>query len=278
MPLIRKSGYPITRQELIVTVYGGLRGALGLCLSLLVGIDSKLPANFRNLTIFYTAGMATLTNLVNGTTCKFLVNYLNMIEESKVRKRIQCNFLKEAVLHLDEKQSELKNNQNFELSDWEVVESLSGLKNLQQSIESLDQQRISVVSGSNSQYNSKDVEVLEEIRYRALRLMKGLIYEEYEKGLCEESTCRILVEQVNVQIDLAKEPINVWENLYLAYTEFSSIQTMFKYLNYPIVGYFLQGIINNHLAYIYDATTIFIMTVNEALHLIQHLTLPKQYI
>lgn len=85
---MRKSGYPISRQELIVTVYGGLRGALGLCLSLMVGTDDKLPVEFRNLTIFYTAGMATLTNLVNGTTCKFLVSYLNMIEESKVRLRL----------------------------------------------------------------------------------------------------------------------------------------------------------------------------------------------
>ena len=32
-------GYPISQSELIVLVYGGLRGALGLSLSLLVGAD-----------------------------------------------------------------------------------------------------------------------------------------------------------------------------------------------------------------------------------------------
>jgi NhaP-type Na+/H+ or K+/H+ antiporter len=67
-------GYPISKSELIVLVYGGLRGALGLCLSLMVGVDQELPIRFRHLTVFYMACMAALTNLVNGTTCKPLVN------------------------------------------------------------------------------------------------------------------------------------------------------------------------------------------------------------
>lgn len=32
-------GYPISKSELIVLVYGGLRGGLGLTLSLMVGCD-----------------------------------------------------------------------------------------------------------------------------------------------------------------------------------------------------------------------------------------------
>lgn len=73
-PLLKRYGYPISKSELIVLVYGGLRGALGLCLSLLVGVDGDLPLRFRHLTVFYMASMAALTNLVNGTTCKALVN------------------------------------------------------------------------------------------------------------------------------------------------------------------------------------------------------------
>jgi hypothetical protein len=34
------------------------------------------------------SGMATLTLLVNGTTCKALVNYLELIEEPAVKKKI----------------------------------------------------------------------------------------------------------------------------------------------------------------------------------------------
>jgi hypothetical protein len=39
LPILRASGYGITKKEIIVLIYGGLRGALGLCLSLMVGVD-----------------------------------------------------------------------------------------------------------------------------------------------------------------------------------------------------------------------------------------------
>ena len=32
---------------MVVLIYGGLRGALGLCLSLMVGVDDELPVRFR---------------------------------------------------------------------------------------------------------------------------------------------------------------------------------------------------------------------------------------
>jgi NhaP-type Na+/H+ or K+/H+ antiporter len=38
-PFLTRSGYGITTNELIVLIYGGLRGALGMCLSLFVGVD-----------------------------------------------------------------------------------------------------------------------------------------------------------------------------------------------------------------------------------------------
>ena len=60
-------------------IYGGLRGALGLCLSLIIGVDDELPQRFREITVFYMCGMAMLTIIVNGLTCGKVVNYVEMI-------------------------------------------------------------------------------------------------------------------------------------------------------------------------------------------------------
>lgn len=57
-------------------MYGGLRGALGMCLSLIVGVDDSLSERFRQLTVFYMCGMAMLTIIVNGLTCGKLVSYV----------------------------------------------------------------------------------------------------------------------------------------------------------------------------------------------------------
>lgn len=61
---------------MVVLIYGGLRGALGLCLSLIVGVDDMLTPRFRQITVFYMCGMAMLTIVVNGLTCRKVVDYV----------------------------------------------------------------------------------------------------------------------------------------------------------------------------------------------------------
>lgn len=70
-PFLQKYGYPITKNEFVILVYGGLRGALGITLALMVYRDTELKnERLKDLTLFYMAGFATLTLLVNGTTSK----------------------------------------------------------------------------------------------------------------------------------------------------------------------------------------------------------------
>lgn len=79
--LLKTHSYGLSNSEFWVLIWGGLRGALGLTLSLMVGIDKQLPIRLRELTVFYMSGTATLTLLVNGTTCGALVNYLGMVDD-----------------------------------------------------------------------------------------------------------------------------------------------------------------------------------------------------
>jgi len=60
--------------------YGGLRGAVGLTLALIVEHHNELPAATRSCIVFYTAGIAFLTLFVNGTTTGALLKFLGMIK------------------------------------------------------------------------------------------------------------------------------------------------------------------------------------------------------
>ncbi len=88
LPILKASGYGITKKEIIVLIYGGLRGALGLCLSLMVGVDESLPVRFREITVFYMCGMAFLTIVLNGFTCGKLVDYVEMIHYPEIKKKL----------------------------------------------------------------------------------------------------------------------------------------------------------------------------------------------
>jgi NhaP-type Na+/H+ or K+/H+ antiporter len=47
LPILRSFGYGVTMKEFVVIVYGGIRGAVGLCFALLVSSDEQLNHRFR---------------------------------------------------------------------------------------------------------------------------------------------------------------------------------------------------------------------------------------
>lgn len=118
LPLLRSFGYGVSMKEFIVLVYGGLRGALGLCLGLLVAVDYDLTQRFRELTIFYVSGMATLTLLINGTTCGKLVNYVEMIEKPAVKEKLYRKALSDIMVKTDEMIEDMKSDRFLSLVDW----------------------------------------------------------------------------------------------------------------------------------------------------------------
>lgn len=120
-PLLRSFGYGVSMKEFIVLVYGGLRGALGLCLGLLVAVDMDLSHRFRDITIFYMSGMATLTLLINGTTCGKLVGYVEMIERPPIKEKLYRRCLKDIIKRTEKTIDDLKNDRFFSLVDWEKV-------------------------------------------------------------------------------------------------------------------------------------------------------------
>ncbi len=88
-PFMKNRGQGISRKEMIVLIYGGLRGALGLCLALMVGVDEDVfPLRLREIVVFNMASVATLTLLINGTTTALLVKYLEMIKVSPIKTKL----------------------------------------------------------------------------------------------------------------------------------------------------------------------------------------------
>jgi NhaP-type Na+/H+ or K+/H+ antiporter len=97
VPILKATGYGITKKEIVVLIYGGLRGALGLCLSLMVGVDEELPVRFRELTVFYMCGMAVLTIVANGLTCGKLVDYVEMIHYPEIKRKLFRRCVKDVL-------------------------------------------------------------------------------------------------------------------------------------------------------------------------------------
>ncbi len=130
LPILKASGYGVTKKEIIVLIYGGLRGALGLCLALMVGVDEQLPVRFRELTVFYMCGMAVLTIVVNGLTCGKLVDYVEMVHYPEIKKKLFKRCIKDVLESTQAKMKEIQQEPDLAYAKWKDVEKLANVRQL----------------------------------------------------------------------------------------------------------------------------------------------------
>ncbi len=129
-PLMKRCGYGLTIRECILLGWGGLRGALGLTLALVVSICPGTPDEIRKQVLFYTAAIVTLTLLLNATNVRRLLNRLGMSCAQSAKRVIDYN------LHEKERKStllyfeKLHRREMLAGADWEYLSSFLPLKRL----------------------------------------------------------------------------------------------------------------------------------------------------
>ena len=129
-PLMKRCGYGLTIRECILLGWGGLRGALGLILALVVSICPGIPDEIRKQVLFYTAAIVTLTLLLNATTVRRLLNRLGMSCAQSAKRVIDYK------LHEKERKStllyfeKLHRREILAGADWEYLSSFLPLKRL----------------------------------------------------------------------------------------------------------------------------------------------------
>ena len=60
-PVMKRMGYGLSKRESVTFTWGGLRGALGMTLALMVSYTPAIPEEIRSQMLFFTAGIVTLT-------------------------------------------------------------------------------------------------------------------------------------------------------------------------------------------------------------------------
>ena len=88
-PLTRNMGYGLTSAEGIACAYGGLRGAVGLALALIIDEDHRFEEETRELAVFLMSGIAFLTLTINATTTSFVLASVGL---TRVSSEVTTNF------------------------------------------------------------------------------------------------------------------------------------------------------------------------------------------
>jgi NhaP-type Na+/H+ or K+/H+ antiporter/CRP-like cAMP-binding protein len=248
-PVMKRTGYGLSRKDSYVLWWGALRGAIGLALALIVANESAIPEEIRNQFLFLTAGIVTLTLLVNATTIGFLVNKLGLTKMSPAKALMLSNanqYLRQSTENTIEK---LKEDRFMGRANWKAVKDYLPLEE-----EKLDEQDL-------------EIETIAETRRRVLEKEKSAYWHQFRDGLLGPVSVRRLSDGINDILD-AGGMISLSERKDLE-ESWKTPKLLNKMQSLPVVGKFAKREFFERLAISYDSARGFVEAQEEALKLIE---------
>lgn len=87
-PLLNAVGVPISRQEAVVVVWSGLRGAVSLALAIIVDLEPGISEQMGARIMFHVGGVAALTFLVNASFAGAVLRAIGLTRSSRAREEV----------------------------------------------------------------------------------------------------------------------------------------------------------------------------------------------
>jgi NhaP-type Na+/H+ or K+/H+ antiporter len=181
-PFMKRAGYGLGKNHPQAMWWGALRGAIGLALALIVESSPAIPQVIRDEFLFLTAGIVTLTLLINATTMKAVANKLGLTAVSSSKKHVietaKEFVFKETVATINS----LEKDRFFKKVNWDAVGAYLPPE--------------ATVHASSNLNNFK-----EESRRRILEKEKSSYWAQFKEGLISSGAYNLLVSEINDILD-----------------------------------------------------------------------------
>lgn len=247
-PIMKKCGYGLTLRESVILVWGGLRGALGLTLALMVSYTLEIPEDIRRQILLFTAGIVTLTLTINATTIRWLLLKLGLTKIPSAKMLLDFSIRQQIADSSDKYLEKLKNREALVDSDWKLVETF----------------KHEPEPAPEVKFHPDDL--LADLRLRILNKERALCWNMYDEGIISFVTLRCLTASLDEQYDQSgRIPLSSRKRVFNFYN--NSFYTRWL-KNFPLVRkwsdvYFHDKIVNG-----YDLARGFFITQKKSLELI----------
>ena len=253
-PIMKHSGYGLNKKESIILTWGGLRGALGMTLALMVSYTPAIPEEIRSQVLFFTAGTVTLTLCVNATTMRWLLNKLGLIYIPTARTMME-NKIQNLLHENAEKYFErLKTREALNGANWEKVSQF-------------------ITTRPNIQEDNMVNDVINEIRLRIMDKEKMFLRQIYDEGIIAKTSFMLLSNSLDElydhdgksQLDNRKSIFNFCNRTFI-------LDGMQKI---PKIGSWISFYFKERIGIVYDLGRGFIILQREDIKLLDELESSK---
>eukprot|EP01060_Flectonema_neradi_P026043 TRINITY_DN3489_c0_g1_i1.p1 TRINITY_DN3489_c0_g1~~TRINITY_DN3489_c0_g1_i1.p1 ORF type:complete len:1104 (+),score=189.70 TRINITY_DN3489_c0_g1_i1:72-3314(+) len=212
---LQRAKWKLERNAAVLVWWGGLRGAVGLSLTLMVADDEVIRMvhpELGNRFLFHVVVIVALTLVVNGISCQFVVAKLGLSSVPLAQKRLFTRCFGEIIETQHDTITELKVNPMLKDVNWQLVNryTYEELRNPYQPTEKDIENDVSLPG--------------EAARRTYLKVVKQSVWDQYEHGLIQAETIPRVVKFAERAGDIPGKLIDhsvlfkYWNESYIAST------------------------------------------------------------
>lgn len=253
-PLMRKVGYGVSVKDSYVLWWGGLRGAIGLALALIVAGEEQIAPEIRNQVLFLTAGIVILTSIINATTAKYLVRALGLTKISCAKALMiqdAHDYIKQSTENAIDR---MKENRYMSGANWAEVSHYIPKEIHLDEEEALEK-----------------VNTLAEKRRRVLEKEKSNYWKQFEEGLLGPVAVQRLTDSIDHMLDEGGV-VSLASREDLEYL-WKTPRILNRLQNVPVIGKIAQRMFFEKLTLSYDIAKGLVMAQEKVLKLVESMGL-----
>ncbi len=255
-PFMKRIGYGLPKKNAYVLWYGALRGAIGLALALIVAGEPSIPQEIRDQFLFLTAGIVTLTLLINATTIKYLVKGLGLTKIPPAKQLMMEYARKNLRQSTENSISKFKKDRFLNRANWDEV-----MKYLPEKPDELEEEAVKLES------------TIAETRRRILEKEKSSYWSQFREGMLGAIAVRRLSDAINEVMDEGGI-ISLSERTDLE-EEWHTPKYLSRLQNIPILGRLIRHAFFERLTVSYDSARGFVNAQEEALKLVENMLISQ---
>ncbi|HOZ15542.1 MAG TPA: cation:proton antiporter [Tenuifilaceae bacterium] len=244
-PIMKRIGYGLSFKDSIVLWWGGLRGAVGLALALIVAIEEKIPLEVRSQVLTLTAGLVVLTSLINATTVKWLIDKLGLSKVGEIKAELMQQSLNQIKLSGEKEIEKMKESRFMADANWEKVrEFLIDTYEISEEVKSF-----------------KMEDAIAETRKRLLQKERESYWRQFSEGVLSSNGVNILSDQIDYLMDSGgRVSLSARQDIEMLW---HTPKTTAKLQGLPLIGIFWKRRFFNRLAISYDCARAFVTAQEE---------------
>ena len=201
--VLKLAGSPLMLRDQFVSMWAGVRGAVGLSFAMIVFGETSICQLYRSQIMFYSAGIVVLTVLINGSTMPWLLRLLRMHCVAPSKKLVHDQAIATLVKVAKKQEQSLRSDAVYDSCVWSEARRYFYVPDTTSCRRRRFHHRRSTISSENERGGDGSMQYVDakEARRRVLMVVKKSYWRQYKDGFLSRSSLQMMLHTTNSALE-----------------------------------------------------------------------------